>query len=61
MSSSDFEVLPVGTITEVRLARELAHAIERAQRQGPVPDEIIKAYAPLRGHHQKMIAQEQGG
>jgi len=57
MATSDFEVHEIGTTTELRLSRALCDAIEALQRQYPntVPAAILRAYEPLRQHHQHML------
>lgn len=58
--SSDFEVHDIGTATELRLSRALCNALEAAHAQQPsaVPEEVWKAYQPLRAHHQAHLAKE---
>ena len=58
---NDFEVLPIGTIREIRLSRELAHEIEKEIIKNPdsIPLEIIQAYKRLYGEYIRQQQQEE--
>ena len=55
---NEFEVLPIGTIREIKLSRELAHEIEKEIIKNPdsIPLEIVQAYKRLYGEY---IRQQQ--
>ena len=58
---SDFEVHPIGTFTEVKLSRELVHAIEQVTQQygtGIIPTSVLTAYMELRNHYAIQIESE---
>jgi hypothetical protein len=58
----DFEVLPIGAHTEVRLGRSLLHSLHAAQTAGlQLPASVEKALTELLDHHAKMLACESGG
>ena len=57
----DFEVHPIGTFTEVKLSRELVHAIEQVTQQygtGIIPKSVLTAYMELRNHYAIQIESE---
>jgi hypothetical protein len=57
----DFEVHPRGTFTEVKLSRELVHAIEQVTQQygtGIIPTSVLTAYMELRKHYAIQIESE---
>jgi hypothetical protein len=57
----DFEVHPRGTFTEVKLSRELVHAIEQVTQQygtGIIPTSVLTAYMELRNHYAIQIESE---
>jgi hypothetical protein len=57
----DFEVHPIGTFTEVKLSRELVHAIEQVTQQygaGIIPTSVLTAYMELRNHYAIQIESE---
>ena len=58
---NDFEVLPIGTIREIRLSRELAHEIEKEIIKNPdsIPLDIIQAYKRLYGEYIRQQQQEE--
>ena len=59
--SDDFEVLPRGSIQELKLSRELVAAIEQITSQfgtGIVPHSVFTAYAKLRDHHAIRMESE---
>ena len=58
---NDFEVLPIGTIREIKLSRELAHEIEKEIIKNPdsIPLEIIQAYKRLYGEYIRQQQQEE--
>jgi len=57
---SDFEVLPIGTIKELQLSRELACQIEQAERQyeGVIPQNVMNIYNKLLQHYAWEIENE---
>jgi len=57
---NDFEVMPIGTYREVKLSRELMHAIEKEIIKNPdtIPLEIIQAYKRLYGEYIRQQQQE---
>lgn len=57
---SDFEVLPIGTIKELRLSRELVHEIEEVQKQygGVIPQNVMNIYNKLLQHYAWEIENE---
>ena len=57
----DFEVHPIGTFTEVKLSRELVHAIEQVTQQygtGIIPTSVLTAYMELRNHYAIQIESD---
>ena len=58
---NEFEVLPIGTIREIKLSRELAHEIEKEIIKNPdsIPLEIIQAYKRLYGEYIRQQQQEE--
>ena len=57
----DFETLPIGSITEIRLSRALANEVDRALKEfgpGSVPENVQKAYLQLFHHYQKQMDME---
>lgn len=57
---SDFEVLPIGTIKELQLSRELVREIEEVQRQhkGVIPQNVMNVYNKLLQHYAWEIENE---
>lgn len=57
---SDFEVLPIGTIKELRLSRELVREIELVQKQygGVIPQNVMNIYNKLLQHYAWEIENE---
>lgn len=59
--NNDFEVHPIGTLTELRESRALAREIEQITIQfGPniLPQNVMQAYNRLRAHYQWQIETE---
>ncbi len=57
---SDFEILPIGTIKELQLSRELVREIEEVQRQhkGVIPQNVMNVYNKLLQHYAWEIENE---
>jgi len=59
--NGNFEVHPIGTATEMRLARELVAVIEQMTDQfgeGIVPYNVFKAYSELHDHYVTQLEAE---
>jgi hypothetical protein len=57
---TDFEVLPIGSIKEIKLSRDLAREIDQITRQygNVVPENVLNAYYKLKEHYALQIESE---
>jgi hypothetical protein len=57
---TDFEVLPIGSIKEIKLSRDLAREIDQVTRQygNVVPENVLNAYLKLKEHYALQIESE---
>jgi hypothetical protein len=60
MTNKDFEVMPIGSITEIKLSRKVAHAIEDAMKDpnSTLPDYLVNEYMELKSHYNMCIEAE---
>jgi hypothetical protein len=57
---NDFEVLPIGSIKEIKLSRDLSREIDQVLHQfgNVVPQNVMNAFLKLKDHYAWQIESE---